>query len=110
MTGAALVEALRPDYGKRWLDAEGTPELLFTENETNYEKALSARRKFSLRKGCFNDIIVSGARGGRESGRGRDKGAAHYPAEIPPGGSVTIRLRLTDTPAPSSARPFRFGI
>src|SRR6202043_619729 len=33
--GAAAVEAEGSRYGKHWLLAEGSPEMLFTENETN---------------------------------------------------------------------------
>src|SRR4029453_3717468 len=30
-----VVEIDDPDYGRRWLSCEGSPEFLFTENETN---------------------------------------------------------------------------
>ena len=36
--GAAVVAADESRYGKRWLLAEGSPEMLFTENETNFER------------------------------------------------------------------------
>jgi hypothetical protein len=34
----AVVELNEPEYGRRWLLAEGSPNLLFTENETNYRR------------------------------------------------------------------------
>ena len=33
-----LVHALHPELGESWLACQGTPELLFTENETNNER------------------------------------------------------------------------
>ena len=35
-------------YGARWLYCEGTPELLFTENETNRQPALWRRQSYAL--------------------------------------------------------------
>jgi hypothetical protein len=97
MTDAALVEAFQPDYGKRWFIAEGAPEILFTENETNFEKLYGGKNRSPYVKDGINDFIVSGARGAVNPGGAGTKVSAHYPAEIPPGGSVTIRLRLTDS-------------
>jgi len=39
----AIIELNEPQYGKRWLFFEGRPDLLFTENETNFKP----RRKIS---------------------------------------------------------------
>src|SRR5205085_4431537 len=40
MPGAsgAAIEILNPTYGQRWLYCDGSPEVLFTENETNMQR------------------------------------------------------------------------
>src|SRR5262249_10322823 len=37
-SGPAVIETAHETLGDRWLACEGTPELLFTENETNFER------------------------------------------------------------------------
>ena len=43
LPGAVCAEIEHWQYGKRWLLAAGRPELLFTENETNYAKLFNYR-------------------------------------------------------------------
>ena len=47
----AVIEINEPEYGRRWLVAEGTPDLLFTENETNYRAAVWSHRRLNPRQG-----------------------------------------------------------
>ena len=46
--GAAVVAAEESRYGKRWLLAEGAPEMLFTENETNLPRVFNYPAKSTL--------------------------------------------------------------
>jgi hypothetical protein len=46
----------------RWLICEGSPELLFTENETNYRRIYGAENLTKYVKDGINDYVVKGAR------------------------------------------------
>ena len=49
-------------YGKRWLCCEGTPELLFTENETKTSGSSHAASGSPYVKDGINDYVVNGDR------------------------------------------------
>jgi hypothetical protein len=83
-------------YGRRWLYGEGKPELLFTENETNYRRLFGTTNLTPCVKDGINDYIVHGM-GNAVSAEGRGtKAAAHYALTLNAGQGSTIRLRLTD--------------
>jgi hypothetical protein len=94
--GAAAIELAHDYYGQRWLVCEGAPELLFTENETNTQRLYGVPNRTPYVKDGINHFVVHGAREAVNPERRGTKAAAHYRAEIPAGGSVTLRLRLTD--------------
>jgi hypothetical protein len=94
-TGTVAVEAQQPDYGKYRLVAEGSPELLFTENESNHEKLFGTKNRTPHVKDGINDYVVAGKRDAVNPAGMGTKVAAHYVAKIDPGGSIVLRLRLT---------------
>jgi len=47
---AAVIEANHATYQKRWLLCEGSPEVLFTENETNNERLFGVPNRFRFVK------------------------------------------------------------
>jgi len=103
---SGAIEVYHPAYSKRWLYCEGSPELLFTENETNTKKLFGVENRCLCVKDGINDYIVHGDKNAVAPQAMGTKAAAHYPVEIPAGGTVTIRLRLTDSDfsrAPKSA-------
>ena len=61
-------------YGNRWLHCEGSPELLFTENETNARRLFGVENRTPYVKDGINDYVVHGASGCGESGACRHKG------------------------------------
>jgi hypothetical protein len=83
-------------YIKRWLLVEGAPEPLFTENETNMERLYNRKSKSPYVKDAFHRYIVDGERGAVNPAFTGTKAAAHFSSQLAPGGSWTIRLRLTD--------------
>ena len=85
-----------PVYQKRWLYYDGSPELLFTENETNMQRLFGVANQYPCVKDGIHDYIVHGRREAACSTPMGTKAAAHYPVELAPGASVTLRLRLTD--------------
>ncbi|MFZ3214812.1 MAG: hypothetical protein WA192_02020 [Candidatus Acidiferrales bacterium] len=96
LEGAELLELTEFHYGKRWLAIEGKPELLFTENETNMERLFGQESKTKFVKDAFHRYLVNGERGAVNPAMTGTKAAAHFAAEIAPGESWTVRLRLTD--------------
>ena len=94
--GVALIEAREFHYGTRWLAAEGQPELLFTDNETNNERLFGTKNKTSHVKDAFHLHILGGPCGTINPAQTGTKAAAHYTVEIPAGGSWTTRLRFTN--------------
>jgi hypothetical protein len=85
------------------LFADGAPELLFCENETNH------RRLNGLAvSGCFkdgiNDYIVHGDKDGVSVDPEGSKCAFHYRLTVAAGGSASVRLRLR--PADMQGEPF----
>jgi hypothetical protein len=92
---ASSIELEEPHYGKRWLHCEGSPELLFTENETNTAR-LYGYANGSFTKDSINDYVVHGAHDRVNPAQVGTKAAALYRLHVPAHGSVTVRLRLTD--------------
>ncbi|HKQ51966.1 MAG TPA: hypothetical protein VJT74_06340, partial [Pyrinomonadaceae bacterium] len=56
----AVVELNQEHYGRRLLYCEGTPELLFTENETNKQRLYSAANDSPYVKDAFHEYVVGG--------------------------------------------------
>jgi hypothetical protein len=92
----AVMELTEPDYGKRWLLAEGAPELVFTENETNAGR-LYGQPNGSVSKDGINDYVVHGALNAVSADRKGTKAAAYYRITVAAGDTATVRLRLTDS-------------
>ena len=101
----ATIEVKHEYYGRRWLSCEGTPELLFTENETNLNRLYGDENHTPYVKDGINDYIVHGQRDAVNPEQEGTKAAAHYPLTIGPGETTTIRLRFSDTP-PEKQKPF----
>ncbi|HEX4643550.1 MAG TPA: hypothetical protein VH161_08775, partial [Candidatus Acidoferrales bacterium] len=105
--GAAAVEAEESRYGNRWLLAEGSPEMLFTENETNFPRVFGYAAGSPYVKDSFHAYVVDGKKEALNPAQSGTKCAARYHAKIAPGASVTLRLRLTNTePVSGGANPF----
>jgi hypothetical protein len=109
-TGAALIELENETYGRRLLHCEGTPELLFTENETNIHKLYGAANPQPYVKDAFHEYVIRGARDAVNPQQTGTKAAAHYTLNINPGETMSVRLRFSpDAPAketPDKSGPF----
>jgi hypothetical protein len=91
----ACAELQHWQYGKRWLLCDGKPELIFTENETNYQKLFRTRNR-SYVKDAFHSYVIEGNKGAVNPKLCGTKMAAVYALELEPGASATLKLRLTD--------------
>ena len=90
------VEASDRELGKRFLYCEGTPALLFTENETNNERIFHTPNQSPYVKDGINDRIVNGRTDAVNPAKKGTKAAAHYEVSVGAGASEVIRLRLTN--------------
>jgi len=95
LTDAAVIELDHPQFGHRWLYCENSPNLLFTENETNTRRLFGVESRSPYVKDGINDYIVHGDKGAVNPERRGTKASAHYQLSLAPGGSATVRLRLT---------------
>ena len=95
LAGANVIRAEHRYYGPRWLICQGHPDLLFTGNETNFQRLYGAANRSPHVKDGINDYIVHGARNAVNPAPEGTKAAASYRAEMPPGQSAVFRLRLT---------------
>ena len=92
-----MVRAEHDELGPRWLCAEGAVPVLVTENETNNERAFGTANDTPYAKDGIDRAVVHGdAAAVNPDGTGT-KAALHYVLTVPAGGTVTLRLRLTDT-------------
>ena len=91
----AVVVADHPSLGSYRLYCEGSPELLFTENETNDERIFGRKNAGPYVKDGINNFIVEGRSECVNPAAKGTKMAAHYVAEIKPGKPQTFDLRLS---------------
>ena len=104
--GTRTIAASHADLGDRWLYADGDVPLLFTENETNTQRLFGTPNAGPYVKDGINDCVVGGNQAAVNSAATGTKVAAHYVFNVPPGGSQTVLLRLTDC-APDATNPFQ---
>jgi len=92
-----VVELNSPQVGERWLYCEGSPELLFTENETNFHRLYEVENRTPYVKDSINDYVVYGTRNAINPENVGTKAAAHYRLALESGGSQVVRLRLANS-------------
>jgi len=93
---APAIELEHDQLSTRWLVYEGTPNLLFTDNETNYERLYGVPNGSHYPKDGINDYVVHKASHAVNSTEVGTKAAAHYQLSLASGETATIRLRLVD--------------
>ena len=91
-----VIELAVDDLGKRWLYCDDSPELLFTENDTNVERLFNVTNGSHYFKDGINDYIVHSHKDAVNPEQAGTKAAANYSLTIAPGETATIRLRLTN--------------
>jgi len=103
-TNADLLRRLPFEYrlGPRYLHGEAGGQPLFTDNETNgpavYGPGSKSRKPYT--KDAFHRYVVNGEIGAVNPLRTGTKSCLRYVREVPAGGSVVIRLRLTPDSGP----------
>ena len=94
MASRVTVSAEHEVSGAYHLYCEGGVQLLFTENETNYERVFGTPNQTPFVKDGINDFIVNGRQNAVNPEKNGTKVAAHYPFKVSPGQSAIVRLRL----------------
>ncbi len=77
------------------LAARPASPLLFTENETNGRRLFGGTKGSPFVKDSFHDFVIHGRKDAVNPAGSGTKAAAHYALDLPAGGEVTVRLRLT---------------
>ncbi len=90
------VKAVHPSLSERFLYCNGSPTLLFTENETNTQRIFGVPNRSPFVKDSINDYIVHGRKDAVNPEQKGTKAAAHYRVTVQPGQNQVIRLRLSD--------------
>jgi hypothetical protein len=94
-TADGAIVAEHVSLGRYWLRADGAPDLLFTDNETNAERLFGVPNAVPYVKDAFHDYVVHGRRDAVNPAAEGTKAACHYRLDVPAGGSTTLHLRLT---------------
>jgi hypothetical protein len=97
------IAASHDKLGERVLHADGSPALLFTENETNHVRFQTGDNRTPYVKDAFHNLLISGDCSAVNPGRRGTKAAAHYILTVAGNASETVQLRLTDAIAATSA-------
>ena len=88
------ITAEQAALGRMHLAIDTPATLLFCDNETNTRRLYNDADATGFFKDGINDHVVHGVAEAVNPQRTGTKAAAQIVAEIPPGGSVTVRLRL----------------
>jgi hypothetical protein len=80
--------------GQRWLYCDGTPELLFTENESNNQLLFNSPNSSPYVKDAFHEYVVKGHVDAVNPNLTGTKAAANYQLDIASGESKVLQLRF----------------
>ena len=97
----SCIRATHKHLGERWWYAQSedapTGQLLFTENETNYERLFNTKSASRYVKDGIHRAVVNGEANAVHGSKGT-KAAAHFQATIPAGASYTVMFRFAPQP------------
>ncbi len=103
---AGAIVASHHQLGEYRLHCDGSPELLFTENETNTARLWGQPPASPYVKDAFHEYVVSGRTDAVNPARAGTKAAALYDLVVPAGGSREVRLRLAPGAAAATFAAF----
>lgn len=93
----SILEISKKDFGEYFLICEKNSELLFCDNETNFQKIFGGENLSGFTKDGINDYITTGDKTAVNPANKGTKAAVNYELEIEPSNSRSIYLRLTDS-------------
>ena len=89
------VELVHPELGQFQFAAEGQPEWLFCDNDTNPARLFGVRDAQGFFKDAFHKYVIRGRTDAVNPAQAGTKVAAYYRFELPAGSSQRVRLRLS---------------
>ena len=92
--GQTTLLAMKAGFDNYQLYCEGTPDVLFTDNETNFARLFGVANRFFAKDG-INNAVVRGATEEVNPERRGSKASARYQATLAGGASTVVRLRLS---------------
>ncbi len=93
--GVSAATASHVELGEWLLQAEGSAQLLFCENETNNQRLFGSANASRYVKDAINEFVVHDRSEAVNPERSGTKLAAHHVLAIESGGSASIALRLS---------------
>ncbi|HEY5443326.1 MAG TPA: hypothetical protein VIJ87_02400, partial [Pyrinomonadaceae bacterium] len=96
MVKEGAIVASHPVLGERTLSCDATPELLFTENESNLLRLWGQPNPSPYVKDAFHNCVISGDHDAVDPSHTGTKAAAHYVLDVPAKDSKVVRLRLSE--------------
>jgi hypothetical protein len=105
--GSRVIVASHPTLGERYLYCEEQVPLLFTDNETNHHRIFGTSNISRYLKDGINNYVINNERDAVNPEQTGTKAAAQYQLKIEPGGTQTIRLRLSDSAPPAAGDLFK---
>ena len=109
LAGDGTLVAEHDTLGKFRLAADGSPQFLFTNNETNTQRLYGAPNRSPHVRDAFHEYVVGNRTDAVNPQNTGTKAAAHYKLEIPAHGEAVVRLRLfseDEAPAESLGKAF----
>jgi len=91
-----VAESPRLD-GSYALYFEGSPEFLFTENDTNLKRLFGVANQSPYVKDAFHEYIIAGNKDATNPGLRGTKASLHYRLQIPAHHEIVLKLRLAKT-------------
>jgi hypothetical protein len=92
--GPAAIAGTHATLGNFRFEIETAAPWLFTQNETNDERLFNAPNVSPYTKDAFHDFVIHGKTDAVNPAASGTKAAALYKLDLPPGGTVTLRMRL----------------
>jgi hypothetical protein len=88
------IAALHSELGEYRVYADGRPDMLFTDNDTNYKRLFNVTGDQGHCKDAFHECLIHNRNDAANIEHRGTKSAAHYRLQIAAGGVTRIRLRL----------------
>jgi hypothetical protein len=105
-TDLRIVSARHHVLGERFLYCEGNVDVLFTENETNTQRAFNQPNQHPYCKDGIIQAVVHGNKNAVNPDPRGTKMSAHYRLSVPAKGQQRVRVRLSDQPPDRQQDPF----
>ncbi|AFY75088.1 glycogen debranching enzyme [Synechococcus sp. PCC 7502] len=103
LTNETTIVAESPNLDKMWLHCPNCEEILFTDNETNYQKLFGAANGSKYVKDGINNYIVHGQKDAVNPEQKGTKASAHYELAIASGATKIVNLRLSNIAAEAAS-------